>query len=69
MEGIRVAVLKKRVDTQGRYSLMFTILRQPTRYIDSLHLTDQQELESHNVVVDHGRRYLLYCVHKGFIVQ
>jgi hypothetical protein len=69
MEGIRVAFFKKRVDTQGHCSLMFIVPREPTRYIDSLPLTDQQRLENHSVVVDPGRRYLLYCVHEDFIVQ
>lgn len=64
-----MAFLKKRFGIQVRYSLRLTVSHEPTSYIDSLPLANQQEPEGSCVVVDLGRKDLLYYVHEGSTSQ
>jgi hypothetical protein len=46
-----VALLKKRLDTQARYSLRFTVSRESARYINNISSANQQELKDSCVIV------------------
>lgn len=67
-DGVGVTILKKRCVTQGCYSLRFIVIRESTRYINSLLLANHQELEGSYKVVDPERKDILYFIHKDSAV-
>ncbi|KAG1139211.1 hypothetical protein G6F37_005586 [Rhizopus arrhizus] len=72
-DGTYVALLKKRLDTQARYSLRFTVSRESAKYINNIPSANQQELKDSCVIVgleeeicstsqqDNSRKLRKYC--------